>query len=280
MVKVGNLHIAARAHCAAIGLQLPQNHFQQRRLAHAVIAHQRHFVAAHDVDAKAIHQDATVISFAHIFQLGHQLAAFLARVNLQVHTALHAAARGMFAAQFTQAVNPRCGARAPGLNPFAYPDFFLRQQFVGFGVDDGFLLELLVFVLHISGKVAQVAAQHTAIEFHNARGHRIQKSTVVADGDNAATEGDQQLLQPNNRFEIQMVGWLIEQQNIRPRHQCLRQSHAFFHAARQSADHALAIELQALQRFAHALLPNPAIVGFDLALQAFEIAFAPRILLN
>ncbi|MNL58686.1 hypothetical protein D3C87_1823430 [compost metagenome] len=48
LVKVSDLQIGALADRAAVGLQLPKDHFQQCRFASAVGADQPDFVAAQD----------------------------------------------------------------------------------------------------------------------------------------------------------------------------------------------------------------------------------------
>ena len=52
----------------------------------------------------------------------------------------------------------------------------------------------------------------------------------------------EEALQPVDGCDVQVVGWLIEQQQIRLRHQCARQQHAALHAAGQAAEVGIAIQ--------------------------------------
>ena len=61
------------------------------------------------------------------------------------------------------------------------------------------------------------------------------------------------LLQPDDRFDVQVVGRLVHQQHVRPAQQHARQRHAHLPAARQRADVAVdlvVLESQAVQHFA------------------------------
>ena len=77
-----------------------------------------------------------------------------------------------------------------------------------------------------------------------------------------------------------MVGGFVQQQHIGLGDQGLGQRHALFGAARQGADGGLRIQVQALQGFAHALLPVPAIERFDLALHGVQVTMALGVFIN
>jgi hypothetical protein len=90
----------------------------------------------------------------------------------------------------------------------------------------------------------------------------------------AALEFNQQAFEPLYRVQIEVVGGFIQQQNVGLRHQCLGQSHTFFGATRQRADNRLGVKVQAVQGFAHALLPVPAVQCFNFALHGVQITVA------
>ena len=98
------------------------------------------------------------------------------------------------------------------------------------------------------------------VQLHNARRNPVQKRPVVGDHDHAAFELNQQVFQPLDAVEIQMVGRLIEQQNIWQGHQSLTQRDAFTHAARQAGNTGLTIQMQTVHRFNHALFPIPPVL--------------------
>ncbi len=113
--------------------------------------------------------------------------------------------------------------------------------------------------------------QLAAVELDDARRHPVQERAVVGDGDNAAAEVDQQVFEPFDRVEVQVVGRLVEQKHVGRGHQRLRQGDALLGAAREGADAGLWVQVQALQRLFHALLPVPGVVGLDLRLQSVEV---------
>ena len=121
--------------------------------------------------------------------------------------------------------------RAARFHALANPDFFLRKQLVRLGVDDGFLCELFFLLRHVGGEVAGVRTQLSTIELHDASGNAIKERAVVGDGDETALEVDQQIFEPGDGVEIQVVGRLIEQQHIGLGDQRLGQRHALLRAA-------------------------------------------------
>ena len=102
----------------------------------------------------------------------------------------------------------------------------------------------------------------------------------MGDQHHAAAELAQQAFEPLDGVEVEVVGGLVEQQHVGPAHQRLRQRHALAHAARQRADARLGIEVQAVQRLVDALLPVPAVVRLDAALQRVEVAVAVGVVVD
>ena len=116
-----------------------------------------------------------------------------------------------------------------------------------------------------------------AIEFDDSGRHPVQKGPVVGNCDNAALEFNQQILQPLDRFEIEMVGWLIEQKNVGLRNQSLGQRHPLAGAAGQSAYKRVTIKMQSFHCLHYTLLPVPAVLRFDCVLQCTQIPLSQAI---
>ena len=143
LVEVRHLQVGALADLAAVGGQFTQDEFEQRGLARTVGAQQANLVTAQDGAGEVPHDGAVAKRFAHIGQLRHDLAAALALGHIHIDAALCVAALGPRGAHVLQAGDAALAAGAAGFHPFADPDFFLGEQFVGLGVDDRFLGELL-----------------------------------------------------------------------------------------------------------------------------------------
>jgi len=101
--------------------------------------------------------------------------------------------------------------------------------------------------------------QQAAVELHRARADAVQKVAVVADEQQGATKIAQQLGQPADGVEVEVVGGLVEQQQIGQRHQRLRQRHALAHATREAADALIGLQAEPAQGLGYALLPVPAV---------------------
>ena len=274
LVKVRHLQIAAQAHRAAVGGQFAQNHLQQRRLASAIRTQQTYLVATQNGAAELLNNILFAKRLADICQLGHDLALIavaLAGSDIHIHTAQHITALRTAGPQFLQSGNTALAASAAGFHAFANPDFFLGQQLVGLGVDDRLLCQLLFLLQHVLREVARIGAQNAPVQLHNACGNAVQKAAVVGNGDDAALEGNQQLLQPLNRVQVQVVGRLIQQQHVRTGHQRLSQCHALAGAARQAAYQSGGVQVQALQRLFYPLLPVPGVISLNLGLQRIQV---------
>jgi len=124
----------------------------------------------------------------------------------------------------------------------------------------------------VLGKVAGVAQQLAAVQLDDGGGDLVEKGPVVGDGDDAAIETDQQIFQPGNRVQVQVVGRLVEQQHIGLGDQRLRQRYALFGATRQRADEGVLVQVKPVQGFFNALLPVPAIERLDFGLQGIQVS--------
>ena len=112
---------------------------------------------------------------------------------------------------------------------------------------------------------------HTTIDFHNARGKPLQKGAIVSDEDHSARKPEEYPLEPPDGGQIQMVGRLVEEQELGFGHQGPAQGHApppppgeCFHAGAagqgQLGEHRL-----------HLLLRLPSLHGVQLRLKRREL---------
>ena len=95
------------------------------------------------------------------------------------------------------------------LHAFSNPNLFLRQQLISLCTDHGLLGELVFFGDLILCKVTGITSEATAVELQNTGGNAIQKSAIVRDGHHAAFKVNQELLEPSDRVQVQVVGGLI-----------------------------------------------------------------------
>ena len=90
----------------------------------------------------------------------------------------------------------------------------------------------------------------------------------MGDEHDGAGKAEQEVLQPFDGRDVQVVGGLVQQQHVGRTHQRLRQQHATLHAAGQRGEVGIAVQLQARQGLAHARVQVPAVAGLDALLRA------------
>ena len=271
LVEVSNLDLAALAHRAAGGLQLTKDELEQRGLARAVGADQPNFVAAQDGRAEVAHDDLFAEVQRHIAQLADDLAAGRARINLEPNLTERIAPLLTLVTQHLEALDACNAAGTTCLDAFADPDLFLREQLVGARTGERVRGQLLFLHALVGTEVAGIAADDPAIEFDDASGHAVKKRAVVGDQHHTAPKAAQQLFQPGDGVEVEVVGRLIKQQHIGHRHQRLRQRHTLFHAAGELTDLTRSVQVQLRDGGVHPLLPVPRVKRFDAGLQRIQV---------
>ncbi len=81
--------------------------------------------------------------------------------------------------------------------------------------------------------VARVGAQPATLEEQDAAHHAVEKLPVMGYEQQGARIVSQPLLQPEDGVEVEMVGGLVEQQQVRAAHQRARQVRPHFQSARE-----------------------------------------------
>ena len=108
----------------------------------------------------------------------------------------------------------------------------------------------------------------TAVDLRDPLGHVVEEVAVVGDGDDGTLVGGQVLLQPQHALGVQVVGGLVQQQQVRCLQQQLAQGHAAALTTGQVLD--LGVRRRAAQGV-HGLLELgvqvPGVRGVDLGLE-------------
>ncbi len=101
--------------------------------------------------------------------------------------------------------------------------------------------------------IAGVGDNFTRIDFRNLRNDAVHEFAVVRSHHQRTRERFEELLQPDDRLDVQVVGRFVHQQHVGPSEQHARQRNAHFPSARQCPDVAIDLvifEAQAMQYFA------------------------------
>ena len=175
-----------------------------------------------------------------LFDLGHQRAAPLAGLDVELRGADLVAPLAPLDPQLLERPHAAFVARAAGLDPLANPDFFLGQLLVEQRVLL-FLGRQRRFLAHQERRVvARPVEQPAAVDLENPRGQRLQERAVVRHEQQRRRPAAQEIFQPADRVDVEMVRRLVEQQHVRLGDQRPRQQHAPLHAGRERAHFQLA----------------------------------------
>ena len=102
------------------------------------------------------------------------------------------------------------------------------------------------------------------VDVRHVRAHAVEEVAIVGDDDHRVLEAQQELLEPEDRVDVEVVRRLVEQEDLRLAEQRLRQQHA----------HLLAV-LEVADELPLAVLPEPEGVeqrpGLGLGIPAVEI---------
>ena len=162
-------------------------------------------------------------------------------------------------------------AGAPRFDPLANPRLFLREHLVELGVLGAFDFEFFGLATAIRGVASRITREPSAIEFGDARRHLVEKGAIVRDEDHAAGELDQQRFEPRDGFDVEVVGRLVEQQQVGLDHHRARERDALALAARQIGDARIGVELEAGHHAFETMRDRPAVDGIERALRRSEL---------
>ncbi|CUI62666.1 Uncharacterised protein [Achromobacter sp. 2789STDY5608621] len=256
LVEVADRQPARGAAFAGLHRQFLGQGLDQRALAGAVGAqhadaaagahHQRHVAQDRHIVAGRVG-----IAGRQVFQRQQRIRHLLGRGDADVDAGLGLKRRQHLHAR--QGLDPALGLLGlGGLGLEAVDEALQARGFAGLAlVGDVGLAQALGALRQEVAVAAAVAHQLGVIEMQDGLGHRVQELGVVGDQHDGAGIGGQPFLQPQHGVQVQVVGGLVQQQQLGRRHQRARQRQAHAPAAGE-ARHRLApfgrLEAQAGQQ--------------------------------
>ncbi len=138
--------------------------------------------------------------------------------------------------QLVEAGQTRLALGLAAFRILPYPFQFLGDGFLARGFGRFFLLQAVALLFQPRAVIAFPRNAVAAIQFQDPFGRIVEEVAVMRDADHGAGEAQQELLQPVDRFGVQMVGRLVQQQHVGLRQQQTAQRDAALLAARQHAD--------------------------------------------
>ena len=244
LVQLRHQQPLPQLHIAFLRLQVADQQLEQRGLARAIGAHQRDAVAAVDAQGKILHNLAVAIAKGDPLGVNHLGAAARTFGGFHFHSAQAFDLFAAVLAHAAQPLQPADIALAPGGDAVPDPMFFLGDaafQLVALGL---FLFQHLVAPRFegCEGFFQPVGA--APVQPDGDARQIFQEAAVMADQHQRAATGFQFAFQPFNGGDVQVIGRLIQQQDVGPGRQGAGQRRAPRFAARQGGGIFRAVQTQ------------------------------------
>ena len=254
--QIGRLHRRPQPYGAAVRPLIAHQHVQQRGLAGAVLAQQGDALAALAPEVHVLEQLLFAEGLGHALDLQHLVALELPALEASLQLP---GAGGLGGG--AHALDALFHAERPLVQRVVAherPQVHLLRRLFQLG-DLGLLLQVLLHALLIApllfdGVKAVIPAVKLRLAVPNlddAADGAVEEVPVMADGQHRAPEPPQILLQPLGGLHIQMVGGLVQQQDVRVLQNQPPQVHTGLFAAGQARELPRAHGLRNVQAVGH-----------------------------
>ena len=263
--EIAHVHVGAVHQPPARGLLHAGHHLQQRGFARAVGSHKRDLLAAPDVQIQPVVDRLVAVGLHHALQVHDALASALGLGEGEVDgLALVGDDDALDALELLH----------PILNLFGLGRLVAELLDEGLHVGDFLVLSLLHGdeLRATLGPLAQesvvVAGEDVELAVGDV-GHvvddGVHESAIVADHEHGAAVALEKVLQPAHTLQVEVVGRLVEQQQVRLAQQQLGQRDAHLPAARElvgGARHVRLVKAQAEKHAVRLAFDVVAVAGF------------------
>jgi hypothetical protein len=214
LVEIGGDQIGAVAQAPGIRLDLPQQQLQQGGLAGAIGADDADAVAAHDAGREILQQQSLAEALGEIDGLDDELAAGGCGFGGELGPAGPEDAAGALGAQRLKPPAPALVAAAPGGDAAQIPillggDALLQPLGLALLALDQLLRPGLE-----AGEAGVELVQLAALEPEHAGREACEEGAIMADEEQRALEAQQHLLEPFDGRQVEVIGGLVQQQQI------------------------------------------------------------------
>ena len=243
--------VGAQPHPPAVRRQRARQDIEERGLAHPVRPDQRHPLAPPDPDREIPHQLPPAERLRNLRRLDHQLAR--RRRRLELHPRRPGARDRVppLGPEIGQPPHPPLVARPPRRDPLDRPAPLRLDQPVELVPGRVLLLEDLV-APRLEGREPPVQPPHLAAVHPERPVRQVpQERPVVAHRHERRPRRAQMRLQPADRLDVEMVGRLVEQHQVRRLGDDLRQRRPPPLPARRPRRREVGVELHPLHRHRH-----------------------------
>ncbi|SKY83302.1 30S ribosomal protein S5 [Mycobacteroides abscessus subsp. abscessus] len=224
LVDIAQLDGLAHLDLAAVGVLQPDDGLEQGGLADTVGADHADDAVAGQREREVLDEGAALETLVEVFDLDHHIAQSRAGGDLdflevELPGLLRLGDHLLVSLQTSLVLGlPRLGARA-------HPRELFLQALVQLGVLAPLHGDTLCLLLQVGGVVALIGVGTTTVQLEDPLGHVVQEVSVVSHGQDGTRVSSQVLLKPQHALGVQVVGGLIEQQQVWLRQQQLAQRH-------------------------------------------------------
>ncbi len=267
LVHVPVLHRLTQPQRSGIRLLLPGDHPEQGRLPGAIRPDHADDAATRQREVQVVDEELIAVRLSQPPRLDDEVAKAGTRRNVDFN--LFDLLRAVLVEQLFVGVETRLALRLPRTGRHADPLELARQRLLALALGLLFQREPLLLLLQPRRVVSLPRDAGPAIELENPLGGVVEEVAVVRDGDDGALVFLQEALEPRDRLRVEMVGRLVEQQQVGRLEQQAAQRDAAPLAARERRD--VRVGRRAAERIHRELelrVDVPRIHGVDAVLQA------------
>ncbi len=203
-------------------------------------------------------------------RLGHQRPGAVRHLQLDFGGPLPFAPLAGFFAQLLQRPDPPLVTGAAGLDPLPDPDLLLGQLLVEQRLTGDLRLQQRLAPLHEFVVAAGKGIDPPPVQFGHPVGQPPGKGAVMGDEQHRLDVLGEKLLQPEDGVDVEVVGRLVQNQDIRGGNQGAGQQHPALGPAGKRGELGLGIQIQPVQHPLHLLMQVPAVILLQLFLQRFQ----------
>ena len=230
LAEVAKLHRFAYDEAPRIWSHKSQKQFQEGALARTVVAHDSHLLIAREVVVEVLQYNqffptlACREGLAHVLCLEY-LASDIGAVYLQAQFVLLNMALGLLL-QFVESLLAVSGLVAACLRRGAHPLQFGAVEVVGTRYLGTCIVYALLAFLQIVGIVATVGVERLVVHLQDDVAHAVQEIAVVGDHEQRYALATQIALEPLYHLQVEMVGGLVQDEQVGVLQEHVGQRHA------------------------------------------------------
>ena len=270
LVDIAELDRRADDDRAGIGLFLPGDHAEQRRLAGAVRPDDADDPARRQLERQVLDQHAVAEALRQVLEVDDVVAQPLRHRDDDLRRARPLVV--LLRDEVLVALDAGLGLGLARLGRCRHPLALALQRALAGLLLAPLLLQPLLLLLQPGRVVALVRNTAAAVELEDPAGDIVEEVAVMGNDQDRARIGPQMAFQPVHRLGIEMVGRLVEQQHLGLRQQQLAQRDAALFAARQLRHvGVVGWAAQRVHRLVDLAVEIPQALGLDLVLQLHHL---------